>query len=740
MIKKAVLILTLMLVGLLAVASVSAADNLTDDVFGIDETTDEMVSVDETNIDSSRINDNGTCNEVNHFNHDSAEYNLPVLSASDNSQVVGIKETHFDEFRYGDRFSSSLNVPLRDANNNLIYNEKVTYSFDNITAPVEYLSHQSITMPKDLQMNAYHFITLKYEGSSTYAPCEKTIAFKYVSGRFGTIFNQIPMKLELDFVNFNVYPGSINIYLKDDLGKVYSNLLFNYVFDDNGTVFQQYSKANGNNIKLDFSPLTKHNITINFKGNDLFKSCKLSRSFSIGTSIGFSQYDGEFVEGGKNIPYYLYNKGGMEVKTIFAPFGISTVNITNEATGQSMVTKINIIKQELVNVYPLFADYADEIEYKVRVIENDKYAVNKKVIFTIGDNSYNVTTDDNGYATLKIHLKAGIYTVTAKYENIIKSNKIYVNPVYMGNKCRNVYISAVNEYYNQNMEINYGWEGNLDGYFKIFKGNSLIYNKRINTGGNVSDYFEYSKHDYNYVNSQLSVGSYAVKLVADDGTILKTSSFKIIKTPTELSVGSKNAKSGKKITISSYVLDDVMGGCAKKATGQVTLKVNGNYYYANVKNGKFSISFKAPSKIKKYSCKLTYGGDSNYKSSSTKFTLTVKKATTKKTTTKKKTTSFTVVVPVKLNKKVSKSYGVYKVRTYKWVDYSNGKKDAHLRITVYKNGKRLTGFDAKYWVHYKTGGGVWLYTKNAAGTSYKSSPIGYINVLKVDYVKTTVWV
>ena len=709
-------------------ASVSAVDtNLTDEVIAMEETTEEIVSVGETNIDSSQINDNGTYNGINDFYQDSTDYNSSVLSANDNSQV-GIKETHFDDFRYGDTFSSSLNVPLRDANNNLIYNEKVKYSFDNTTTPVEYLSHQSIRMPNDLEMNAYHFITLKYEGSSTYAPCEKTIAFKYVSGRFGTIFNQIPMKLELDFVNFNVYPGSINIYLKDDLGKVYSNLLFNYVFDDNGTVFQQYSKANGNNIKLDFSPLTKHNITINFKGNDLFKSCKLSRSFSIGTSIGFSQYDGEFVEGGKNIPYYLYNKGGMEVKTIFAPFGISTVNITNEATGQSMVTKINIIKQELVNVYPLFADYADEIEYKVRVIENDKYAANKKVTFTIGDNSYNVTTDDNGYATLKIHLKAGIYTVTAKYENIIKSNKIYVNPVYMGNKCRNVYISAVNEYYNQNMEINYGWEGNLDGYFKIFKGDSLVYNKRINTGGNVSDYFEYSKHDYNYANNQLSVGSYTVKLVADDGTILKTSSFKIIKTPTELSIGSKKAKSGKKITISSYVLDDIMGGCAKKANGKVTLKVNGKSYSANVKNGKFSISFKSPTKTKKYSCKLTYSGNSNYKGSSTKFTLTVKKTTSIK---KKKPKSFTVTVPVKFDKYSSKKVGKYTFRTIKYVKYNDNGRDYGVTTTLLKNKKPMlkSKYKATYWWHFKSG--TW---KNLS----KTRTVTYYDVKNVDKIKAKI--
>ena len=93
------------------------------------------------------------------------------------------------------------------------------------------------------------------------------------------------------------------------------------------------------------------------------------------------------------------------------------------------------------------------------------------------------------------------------------------------------------------------------------------------------------------------------------------------------------------------------------------------------------------------------------------------------------------------NKKISRSHGKYKVTTYKWIDYySNGKKEANLGITVYKNGKRLTNFKAEYYVHYISGGGKWLYTNNHGEKGYKITYVGYNNVLKAYKVTTTVWV
>ena len=66
--------------------------------------------------------------------------------------------------------------------------------------------------------------------------------------------------------------------------------------------------------------------------------------------------------------------------------------------------------------------------YKIRLTNNNQPVKNEIITVTINKNTVKIKTDNNGYATLKLSLKAGKYTITATYKNVKASNKITVKP------------------------------------------------------------------------------------------------------------------------------------------------------------------------------------------------------------------------------------------------------------------------------------------------------------------------
>ena len=66
--------------------------------------------------------------------------------------------------------------------------------------------------------------------------------------------------------------------------------------------------------------------------------------------------------------------------------------------------------------------------YKIRLTNNNQPVKNEIITITINKNTVKIKTDNNGYATLKLSLKAGKYTITSTYKNIKVSNKITVKP------------------------------------------------------------------------------------------------------------------------------------------------------------------------------------------------------------------------------------------------------------------------------------------------------------------------
>ena len=107
--------------------------------------------------------------------------------------------------------------------------------------------------------------------------------------------------------------------------------------------------------------------------------------------------------------------------------GSYKVTVTNLETGEVASQTITVAKRlsenSDVNMY-----YGAGKSYKVRAFTDNGSPVSSGEIvkITICGKTYDVKTDKNGYASLKINLKPGTYSITAEYKGYKVSNKITV--------------------------------------------------------------------------------------------------------------------------------------------------------------------------------------------------------------------------------------------------------------------------------------------------------------------------
>ena len=106
--------------------------------------------------------------------------------------------------------------------------------------------------------------------------------------------------------------------------------------------------------------------------------------------------------------------------------GNYNILITNPSNNEVKTQKINVVNRiaenKAISMY-----YGAGKYYTVKVLDdNGNITRGVAVTFTINNNVYTRTTDNNGYASIKISLKPGTYTVTAEYKGFRVSNKVTV--------------------------------------------------------------------------------------------------------------------------------------------------------------------------------------------------------------------------------------------------------------------------------------------------------------------------
>uniref|UniRef100_UPI00386A7219 hypothetical protein n=2 Tax=Methanobrevibacter sp. TaxID=66852 RepID=UPI00386A7219 len=96
---------------------------------------------------------------------------------------------------------------------------------------------------------------------------------------------------------------------------------------------------------------------------------------------------------------------------------------SSQTTGTFNVAANNyrITGNKNINAY-----YGANKNYKIQLLNNNKPVKDAIITVKINKNTVQVKTDNQGYATLKLTLKPGKYTITSIYKNVKATNKITV--------------------------------------------------------------------------------------------------------------------------------------------------------------------------------------------------------------------------------------------------------------------------------------------------------------------------
>ena len=163
-------------------------------------------------------------------------------------------------------------------------------------------------------------------------------------------------------------------------------------------------------LNVDGTPLSHTNITFNIQG----------KTYSITTDAkGVAKLNKKLAIGTYNILI------------------INPTNLEKQTKTLKIISRINNNKN-------LIGDYLSGLKYKIRIIDdNGKTAGTGKIVkITINKKTYNIPTDKNGYATLKITLTPKTYYITATYKGQSVKNKITIKQILKTTKTTTIKKSA----------------------------------------------------------------------------------------------------------------------------------------------------------------------------------------------------------------------------------------------------------------------------------------------------------
>ena len=271
----------------------------------------------------------------------------------------------------------------------------------------------------------------------------------------------------------------------------------------------------------------------------------------------------------------------------------------------------NPILKEIVN-NTLFSNdltlkYGDELNFTARFLcpWGDPLA-NNDVIFSINDRNYTVRTDENGSATLSVALNAGVYDILI-FNPV--SKQVNVNAIVVNKIKPKITAANVNSVYNDGkyLTINVNAPGTVN---VLINGKTIT--KTVDSKGQVKIPIALAPKTYTATITYHGNVNYAKAST--------TATIKVTKATPKMTAKKATLKN-KKYTIT---LKDNRNKAMKKV--KVTLKVKGKTYKATTnKKGKATFKITKLTKRGKYTAKVKFAGNKNFKAVTKTVKLTVKK-------------------------------------------------------------------------------------------------------------------
>lgn len=245
--------------------------------------------------------------------------------------------------------------------------------------------------------------------------------------------------------------NEFSVSLLDINGKAISNR--DVLFKINNRTFRKSTDGNGIASISITLPVGEYEIDIVFAGDNSYINSSSKKNVTVKTTI-IKLESKDYLLNTQYCVILLDNDGnplnttkvtlkidGVSQEAITDSNGLIEFNIDlkpgnyeicviNPVNGEKLNDVIDVIPRitENKNVVMYFLNGAS---YNVRAFDDDGNPVGAGEIINIKINgkTYNIKTDENGYASYKITLKANTYTITAEYKGFTVSNKVTVKPV-----------------------------------------------------------------------------------------------------------------------------------------------------------------------------------------------------------------------------------------------------------------------------------------------------------------------